>query len=153
MTLNDYDTTYPDEVTRLLSDYRTLSPAGVERIAHAWRHLVEGSAEGEDAERAARSSAEEAVAGAGEATVGHWTRLREEIAGEAEGRAALVSFAAEPSDHRRRAELALESAALALLAGDAIDGGTRRTLVRAAAQALPWLLPGEPPEAFLADQE
>jgi hypothetical protein len=152
-TRDDYEVDYPDAITRLLSDYRTLSPSGVERIAHAWRRRVEMAAGGEGAERAAREAAEQAVAAAGKAATGHWTRVREEIRGEAEGRAALVSFAAEPNDHRRRAELAVESAALALLAGDAVDAVTRRALVQPAAQALPWLLPGEEPEEFLADRE
>src|ERR671936_2158149 len=69
-TRDDSEVDYPDAITRLLSDYRTLSPSGVERIAHAWRRRGEMAAGGEGAERAARGAAGQAGGGPGKSAAG-----------------------------------------------------------------------------------
>ena len=125
---------------RLLQDFRTLAPSGIERAAWGWDHHVgrSGREEFAKAEQAALDAVRET--GASDA----WEAARKAIYGLTEGDHAVVSWEVEhdeQSEHSRAAEHAAYGAALALVAGDAIAHRTRRTLMTPMAEALPWLLP------------
>lgn len=127
---------------RLLDDFRTLSPAGIERAAWGWdRHVGElGSDAYEEAERAALHVIEQSDRGQ------VWNRALRLVFGMTEGDASLVSWRAEHGDIGHKGERAAHGAVLALVAGDQLERGTLETLLRPMAEALPWLLPGSPPE-------
>jgi hypothetical protein len=138
-------------VRRLLEDLRTLSPAGIERIAAGWRLLLEGGGGGHErfqaAERAALRALEEAGAAPG------WDEVKRELLDLTEGRAParshdgavagatpLVAWRAEHGETGHHAEAAALGAALALVARGRLSGDDARALVEPAAEALPWLL-------------
>jgi len=132
----------PDQtpLARLLEDSRTLSPAGIERVATGWDRR--GTAESfEAAERVALHALESS----GKST--RWDQLRNEVLGLTERGQPLVAWRAEHGAVGHKAEGALLAAVLALLAGDDVDRSHSETLRRPMAEALPWLLPGvvEPP--------
>jgi hypothetical protein len=128
-----------DPVDRLLEDCRTLSPAGIERVADGWVRLVGESGTGpyHDAERAALRVLESA----GQAR--RWDELRHRLVGLTERGVPLIAWRQEHGDVGHRAEAALMGAALALVAGPELDRTRRQTLVRPMAEALPWLLDGD----------
>lgn len=130
-------------VERLLSDARVLGPSGIERIAWAWkRYTAPAHQECDDALDAARlivaESGLEAAAEAAEADIRALT----------EGHNAQEAWKAEAGEGGRTAEDALLHAALALVTRDRVDEGTYRTLVKPMSEALPWLLPDEPPDRY-----
>ena len=128
-------------VDRLLEDFRTLSPSGIERAAWGWdRHARWTEAPLEEAERTALRAIEQA--GRGPA----WDQARNAVFGLTEGASSLVSWRAEHGEVGHKAERAAHAAVLALVASDLLDEQTRATLLRPMAEALPWLLPGSPPE-------
>jgi hypothetical protein len=133
----------PDDrgIDRLLEDIRTLSPAGIERVAWGWDQHETGEAHERlhDAEKAALRAIEQSNRATG------WDDLRRRVLDLTEGRASLVAWKAEHGDPGHKAEEAVLAAALGLHAGDLIQEQQRRVLVRAAAEALPWLLPDTPP--------
>src|SRR5438105_7368669 len=134
----------PDERSpeRLLADFRTLSPAGVERAAWGWdRHV---GTHGRDAVRAAEERALKAIEESRRGA--EWDQLRRSIYSLTEGDHRAVSWEAEHGDVSHKSEHAAYGAALALLAGRAIDSETRHALMRPMAEALPWLLPDVTPE-------
>jgi hypothetical protein len=132
----------PDDrtVERLLQDFRTLAPSGIERTAWGWDHHV-GKAGAErfgEAEKAALEAIKKR--GGWDA----WEAVRRAVYGLTEGDHAVISWEAEHeehTEHSRSAEHAAYGAALALVAGDAVDERTRRVLMTPMAEALPWLLP------------
>jgi len=129
-------------VERLLADFRTLSPAGVERAAWGWdRHV---GSRGRDAFRAAEEKALEAVEKSNRGA--EWDRLRRAIYSLTEGDHRAVSWEAEYGDVSHESEHAAYGAALALVAGGLIDSAARHVLMRAMAEELPWLLPDVAPE-------
>lgn len=123
---------------RLLEDCRTLSPAGIERIAHGWVRLAEGEhhATHVAAERAALRLLEESGRGSA------WDELLNRLLGLTERGTPMVAWRIEHGDIGHRAENALLGAALALLAGPDLARGHREALVRPMAEALPWLTAG-----------
>ena len=124
---------------RLLDDLRTLSPSGIERVAHGWMlHAQSAHAGFQDAEKAALHAIEKADLGLG------WEALRREVLDLTEGRASLVSWKAEHGEVGHHAEAAALGAALALHAGAHLDTSHRQTLLRPMAEALPWLLESRP---------
>ena len=143
----------PDEnsLDRLLEDFRTLSPAGIERAAWGWERHVGGAGR----ERFGR--AEEAALNAIR-TRGAWDRweaVRAAVYGLTEGDHRVISWEAEDEEHHehsRAAEHAAYGAALALVAGGAVEAATSRVLLTPLAEALPWLLPGFEPTP-LRDRE
>jgi len=143
----------PDEnaVERLLEDFRTLSPAGIERAAWGWQRHVGA------ADRERFSQAEEAALDAIRAR-GAWDRweaMRAAIYGLTEGDHRVISWEAEDEEHHehsRAAEHAAYGAALALVAGGALPPPSSRVLLTPLAEALPWLLPGFEP-APVRDRE
>jgi hypothetical protein len=127
-------------VERLLQDFRTLAPSGIERAAWGWDHHVgkAGREEFGKAEKAALEAVKKS--GAWDA----WEAARQAIYGLTEGDHAVISWEVEHdehSEHSRSAEHAAYGAALALVAGDAIGQSTRQVLLTPMAEALPWLLP------------
>ena len=128
-------------VDRLLTDARTLSPAGIERVAWGWdRHEDPAHlARFHEAEREAIKAMELADRGT------QWEEIRRRILDLTEGRSSLVSWKAEHGDIGHKAERAMLGAALGIVARDLIDRRHYSELVRSMAEALPWLLPEAPP--------
>ncbi|HEY2702965.1 MAG TPA: hypothetical protein VGL20_04675 [Candidatus Dormibacteraeota bacterium] len=126
---------------RLLEDCRTLSPAGIERIAHGWEVLAEGELHPPyvAAERAAVRLLEQS--GRGQA----WDELRNRLLGLTERGTPMIAWRVEHGDTGHRAERALLGTALALLAGPDLERAHREALLRPTAEALPWLLTGNLP--------
>jgi len=126
----------PDQssIDRLLEDCRTLSPAGVERVAAGWDRRS-GPGSFREAEAAALRSVESAGRGP------QWDRLRNQLLGLTERGMPLVAWQREHGEVGHKAENALLAAALALVAGQDLDPATSRALLRPMAEALPWLLP------------
>jgi hypothetical protein len=125
-------------IDRLLEDCRTLSPAGIERIAHGWTALADGELHPAfiAAERAALQLLELSN------RVGQWDELRNRLLGLTERGTPLIAWRVEHGDTGHRAERAMLGAALALVAGRDLDRHHREVLVRPLAEALPWLLTG-----------
>jgi hypothetical protein len=124
-------------IDRLLEDMRTLSPAGIERIAAGWDA---NESTGLEQFHAAEKAALKALETADLAPV--WENLRRRGLDLTEGRSAMVDWKAEHGDTGHKAERAALGAALALLAGDAVKDEDRATLRAPMAEALPWLKAG-----------
>jgi hypothetical protein len=120
---------------RLVEDLRTFSPLSIERAAAGWSDRDEAHHEQlHEAERKALKALEDAnVAPA-------WEDLRRAVLDLTEGRSSLVAWRAEHGDTGHHAEAATLAAALGVLARDHVDRKDYETLVRAMAEALPWLL-------------
>jgi hypothetical protein len=131
------------ELERLESDLRVLSPVGIERAAWGWdRHEGDSLAAFQAAERAALEAIE--AAGEGQA----WDEWRRRLFYEVEGRLALEAWRAEHQRHPphvHKAERAAFGAALGIFARDKISHKQYAALVGAMNEALPWLLPEQPP--------
>jgi hypothetical protein len=132
-----------DALERLVSDARTLSPAGIERASWGWdRHEDPAAMQRfHDAERAALRILEQTDRGPA------WEDARRRLLDLTEGRTSLVSWKAEHGDIGHKAERALLGGALGILTRDKLSHDQYVTLVRPMAEALPWLLPEAPPEA------
>jgi hypothetical protein len=121
-------------VRRLLDDLRTLSPAGIERVASGWEkyggpHL--------EAYHHAESAALHAIETAHLTT--EWEALQREILDLTEGRSSLVSWKVEHGELGHHAEAAALGAGLGVLALGHLDRRHTETLTRPMAEALPWL--------------
>jgi len=132
-----------DALERLVSDARTLSPAGIERASWGWdRHEDPAAMQRfHDAERAALKYLEQTD------RIQAWDDARRRLLDLTEARTSLVSWKAEHGDIGHKAERALLGAALGILTKDKLSHDQYVTLVRPMAEALPWLLPEAPPEA------
>jgi hypothetical protein len=130
-------------LARLMEDVRVLSPAGVERVALGWdRHVGKHGLQAlHDAEKAALHAIEKADRGAA------WDEVRRSLFGLTESGDALVSWKAEHGEIGHKAEDAAFAAALGLVASNLISKHQAAILMRPLAEALPWLLPDEPPVA------
>jgi hypothetical protein len=130
-------------LARLMEDVRVLSPAGVERVALGWdRHVGKHALQAlHDAEKAALHAIEKADRGPA------WDEVRRSLFGLTESGGALVSWKAEHGEIGHKAEEAAFAAALGLVASNLISKQQAATLMRPLAEALPWLLPDEPPVA------
>jgi hypothetical protein len=130
-------------LARLMEDVRVLSPAGVERVALGWdRHVGKhGLQPLHDAEKAALHAIEKADRGPA------WDEVRRSLFGLTESGDALISWKAEHGEIGHKAEDAAFAAALGLVASNLISKQHAATLMRPLAEALPWLLPDEPPVA------
>jgi hypothetical protein len=129
---------------RLLEDFRTLSPAGVERAAWGWELHVGRSGRDQFAE--AEKKALDVIKKSGRWDA--WEAVRRAIYGLTEGDHAVISWEVEHEEHEahgRDAEHAAYGAALGLVAGDQLDEATRNGLLTPMAEALPWLIPGHHP--------
>jgi hypothetical protein len=116
-----------DEVKRLLEDLRLLGPAGIERVAAAWRAV----APDEDAIRtAAERRAEDDP---------EWREAELEIFQIVRGEAWLSL----PQTDRDSAVASAQDALLAVLERKTLGDKRYRTLVHPMAEALPWLLTDE----------
>jgi hypothetical protein len=130
----------------LIDDCRVLGPSGIERIAWGRKRYVGSSQEQahefDEAARAAREVAQEsgrgAAAAAAEAAVREIT----------EGSTSPVAWRSEHGAAGEPAEDAALHAALALVVRDKLDPRQYHDLVKPMAEALPWLLPEEPPDEY-----
>jgi hypothetical protein len=134
------------QLERLDSDLRVLSPVGIERAAWAWdRHEDQAL----DDFRAAERTALHAIEAGGVA--GEWDTWRRRLFEEVEDggpRPALIAWRTEHhahSAHVHKAERAAMGAALGLFAQSRISHAQYAKLVGPMAEALPWLLPEQPP--------
>jgi hypothetical protein len=73
--------------------------------------------------------------------------VRRNLFGLTESGGALISWKAEHGEIGHKAEDAAFAAALGLVASNLISKQQAATLMRPLAEALPWLLPDEPPAA------
>jgi hypothetical protein len=130
-------------LARLMEDVRVLSPAGVERVALGWdRHVGKHGLQSlHAAEKAAMHAIEQADRGPA------WDEVRRNLFGLTESGGALISWKAEHGEIGHKAEDAAFAAALGLVASNLISKQQAATLMRPLAEALPWLLPDEPPVA------
>jgi len=129
-------------IGRLLDDIRTLSPSGIERVAHGWEvygrpHL----ATYHEAEAAALAAIENAH------RTTDWQALQRAVLDLTEGRSSLVSWKVEHGETGHHAEAAALGAALALHAAGHLDRRHTETLARPMAEALPWLSALRGPDA------
>ena len=131
------------ERERLRSDLGTFSAAGVERAAWGWDRHGEPNRE---AFHAAERAAVQAIEAAGRGLA--WEEFRRSLFDLTEGKRALVSWQYEHGERGHKAERAAMGAALALFARDHISREQFQTLVRPLDEALPWLLPKEPPHPY-----
>lgn len=131
------------QLERLDADLRVLSPLGIERAAWGWdRH------EGKllDDFHAAERTALHAIESSGDTQ--DWDAWRRRLFSEVEGKLALVAWHGEHrmhATHVHKAERAAFAAALGLFAQARISHTQYARLVSAMAEALPWLLPEQPP--------
>lgn len=121
-------------IGRLLDDLRTLSPSGIERVAHGWElyglpHL--------ERYHEAELAALEAIETAHRTT--DWEALQRAVLDLTEGRSSLISWKVEHGEKGHHAEAAALGAALALQAAGNLDRRHTETLARPMAEALPWL--------------
>ena len=130
-------------LARLMEDVRVLSPAGVERVALGWdRHVGKHGLQAlHEAEKAALHAIEKADRGEA------WDQVRRSLFGLTESGDALISWKAEHGEIGHKAEDAAFAAALGLVASNLISKHQAAILMRPLAEALPWLLPDEPPVA------
>jgi hypothetical protein len=128
---------------RLRSDLAVFSAAGIERAAWGWdQHGATNGAAFHEAERAALRAIEGANRGAA------WDEYRRSLFDMTEGGRALVSWQYEHGETGHKAERAAFGAALALFARDHITPDEFATLARPLDEAIPWLLPKEPPHPY-----
>jgi hypothetical protein len=134
------------QLERLDSDLRVLSPLGIERAAWGWdRHEGERLDELHASERTAMHAIESS------ADAADWDTWRHRLFDEVEGGHALIAWHTEHhthSPHVHKAERAAFAAALGLFAQARISHTHYARLVSAMAEALPWLLPEQPPGNF-----
>jgi hypothetical protein len=137
------------ERERFHTEIGAFSAAGVERAAWGWdQHAADNMDVYRDAERAALHAIEKADRGP------KWDEFRRSIFDMTEGRNALVAWQYEHGETGHKAERAAFGAALALFARGHITGDQFATLARAMDEALPWLLPKEPPHPYpVGDRE
>ena len=121
-----------DDVKRLLEDLRLLGPAGIERVAAAWRSLAPD-------EDAIRTTAERRAEDDPE-----WREAELEIFQIARGEAWLSL----PQTDRDSAVAAAQDALLAVLERKTLGEKRYRTLVHPMAEALPWLLTDEAEDRY-----
>ena len=119
-------------IERLIEDCRTLSPAGIERIAAGWdaNHQHEAF---HSAEKAALHTIESQGKGT------DWDALRNQLLGLTERGTPLISWRLEHGAVGHKAEDALIAAALALSAGSSLPRHDAETLIAPMSEALPWL--------------
>ena len=119
-------------IERLIEDCRTLSPAGIERIAAGWdaNHQHE-------AFHSAEKAALHTIESQGKST--DWDVLRNQLLGLTERGTPLISWRLEHGAVGHKAEDALIAAALALSAGPGLPRHNAETLIAPMSEALPWL--------------
>ena len=138
------------ERQRFITEIGAFSAAGVERAAWGWDQHVTGADldSFHQAERAALHAIEKADRGPA------WEDFRRSIFDKTEGRNALVAWQYEHGETGHKAERAAYGAALALFARGHITADQFGTLARPMDEALPWLLPKEPPHPYpVGDRE
>src|SRR5882672_5737716 len=127
------------ERERFLTELGTFSAAGVERAAWGWDLHSRDLDSYRETEKAALHAIEKADRGPA------WEEFRRSIFDITEGRKALVAWQYEHGETGHKAERAAYGAALALFARGHISGDQFGILARPMDEALPWLLPKEPP--------
>lgn len=135
-----------EAVDRLLSDARVLGPSGIERIAWGWTRYAQG---GLIACQSAEEAAHRAVDQSGLQDA--WKNAEADVRGLVEGHDAQEAWRAEPASVDRTAEHAAIDAALALVARAELSEQDYHTLAKVMSEALPWLVPNEPPDRYRND--
>ena len=131
------------ERERFITEIGSFSAAGVERAAWGWdQHASRDLDSFHEAERAALHAIEEANRAPA------WEDFRRSIFDMTEGKKALVAWQYEHGETGHKAERAAYGAALALFARGHIGADQFATLARSMDEALPWLLPKEPPHPY-----
>ena len=132
------------ERKRFITEIGAFSAAGIERAAWGWdQHVTGGDLDSfHQAERAALHAIEKADRGPA------WEDFRRSIFDKTEGRNALVAWQYEHGETGHKAERAAYGAALALFARGHITADQFGILARPLDEALPWLLPKEPPHPY-----
>ena len=131
------------ERKRFITELGSFSAAGVERAAWGWdQHSGRDLDSFHKAERLALKAIEKADRGP------EWEDFRRSIFDMTEGRKALVAWQYEHGETGHKAERAAYGAALALFARGHIATEQFETLARSMDEALPWLLPKEPPHPY-----
>jgi len=131
------------ERERFITEIGSFSAAGVERAAWGWdQHASRDLDSFHKAERAALHAIEEANRAPA------WEDFRRSIFDMTEGKKALVAWQYEHGETGHKAERAAYGAALALFGRGHIDADQFATLARSMDEALPWLLPKEPPHPY-----
>lgn len=127
-------------IARLAADLRELDRAGIERVARGWdAHVGEAHLnEFRSAEQSALDILER------DNRVAEWDEVRKSLLSLTEGTAALASWKSEHGETGARAERAALAAALGLLVGAGPGRHELVALLRPMAEALPWLLLGDP---------
>jgi hypothetical protein len=131
-----------EERDRFVREIGAFSAAGVERAAWGWDQHATNLTVFREAERAALHAIEKADLGPA------WEDFRRSIFDMTEGRKALVAWQYEHGETGHKAEGAALGAALALFARDHINRDQFAILARPMDEALPWLLPKEPPHPY-----
>ena len=130
-------------VERLLADARVLGPSGIERIAWGWSRYAAG---GLEQCRAAEQSARRRAAEGGRQQA--WEAAEQDLRALVEGHRAQLAWRSEPPAVDRTAEHAALDATLALVVHDELPEEEYRALAKVMSEALPWLLPNEPPDRY-----
>ncbi len=125
-------------VKRLVDDARVMGPSSIERVVWGWRRYGQAT---EDAHRRALEVVGEDPA---------WQEAEHAIRSMTEGHSAMEVWRATDEETGRTAEEAALHAALALVARGRISKEDYHALVKPMAEALPWLLPNEPPDPYPA---
>lgn len=133
-------------IQSLLDDCRVLGPSGIERIAWGRRLHVVDSEESRQAFQAAEEAALTAVRDSGRESM--LEAAQAAVREITEGRTSTEAWRSEHGGAGEPAEDAALHAALALVVRDQLEHEHYRHLAKAMAEALPWLLPEEPPDQY-----
>ena len=133
-------------IQNLVDDCRVLGPSGIERIAWGRQRHVAATEEARQAYLQAEQAAQESIEDSGRSDA--WRAAESAIREVTEGRTSPVAWRSEHGVAGEPDEDATLHAAMALVVRDRLEDQHYRHLVKAMAEAIPWLLPDEPPDQY-----